>query len=277
VLDRYNAGADQIPASKLDLAREDFISAMMRLAEEQIPNNPHTALVEEILPKWQVAGSTPATAEHLTSRRHRFRWASAEERAKQAEARKQARLQIIEKWTLRFWLVGTDGKPADWIVKYAELLCQTLSGERRDGATRLGHPSGDRGPAIMLLPVLMKDPFPRDNEPFAEFKKRARHAVTAHLKRLEKTHALKNAVAPVAAKLAASPSPRKLDHCRWLVLYQCCAWTLADIKEKYGQHVNDDNAIWKGVQRKAQVLGIKLRPKRSNLTKQQPEGPKNAS
>jgi hypothetical protein len=48
------------PANKLDTARKDFFLAMMELAEEWIPNNPHTALVEEVLPKWRDAGSTPA-------------------------------------------------------------------------------------------------------------------------------------------------------------------------------------------------------------------------
>ena len=54
--------AVRTPANKLDTARQDFFLAMEQLAEEQVPNNPHTALVEEVLPKWRDAGSTPPPA-----------------------------------------------------------------------------------------------------------------------------------------------------------------------------------------------------------------------
>jgi hypothetical protein len=255
VAKRQNPGAHQRRASKLDTARKDFISAMKELAEERIPNNPQTALVEEVFPKWRDAGSTPAA----TSPRFRFRTGThIDEENKRARRR-----EIIEEWARRFWLLGTNGEPADWIVAYAEELCQEPSGEWRDGPIRLGG-LGHPGPGFNQLSLPMKDPEPRPGEAFADFRKRARHALTVYLDHLERTYGPNKAVAPARPKIAGNPSPRSPEHFRWLVLFQCCKWKLSKIHAAYGQAVGNPEdkeftAIYLAIKRKAELLEISLR------------------
>jgi hypothetical protein len=243
----------QTPANKLNTARKDFISAMKELAEEQIPNNPHTALVEEVLPEWRIAGSKPAPA----TARFRFQTGTSNEAAKRAARRRK----IIEQWARRFWLLGTDGEPADWIVAHAEELCQKLSCEWRDGPTRLGHPNVHPGQGFHQLSFHMTDASPRPGEAFADFRKRARQALTVYLRHLESTYGLKKAVVRAGPKIAGNFSPRSLEHFRWLVLYQCCKWKVDEIRAVSG-HIEFD-AVYTAIALKADSLQISLRPSRA--------------
>src|SRR5262249_55542269 len=86
-------------------ARQDFFLTMIELAEEQIPNNPHTALVEEVLLQWKTAG-TKAT-NPTPYKRFRFRPSDMKEAEKQAARRKE----IIEEWARRFWLWAPAAPP----------------------------------------------------------------------------------------------------------------------------------------------------------------------
>jgi hypothetical protein len=182
------------------------------------------------------------------------------------------RREIIEEWARRFWLLGTDGEPADWIVAYAGDLCQKLSGEWREGRTtlsQLNSVSGPRqlGPWIGALVIPMTDPTPRDGEAFANFRKRARNAFAVHLHQLESTHGRNNAVVPVAPQSAADYGPKKL-HFRWFVLYQCCKWKLSRIHAESGYSVGnlaakDFNVIYQAIKRKATLVQLSLRVARA--------------
>jgi hypothetical protein len=259
------AKAVRTPANKLDTARQDFFLAMQQLAEEQIPNNPYSALVEDVLSKWRDAGSTPGPT--TPGKRFRFRTSDINEAAKRTGRRRA----IIEEWARRFWLLGTDGEPADWIVAYAEVLCQKLSGEWRDGPTMLSQLNSVSGPRqldpwIGALVIPMTDPTPREGERFAHFKKRARHALTVHLHQLESTHGRNNAVVPVTPQ-SADYGPKKL-YFRWLVLYQCCKWKLSQIHAASGYSVGnpkakDFNAIYQAIKRTAALLQLSLRVARA--------------
>jgi hypothetical protein len=256
------------PADKLRMAQQDFILAMYELGDQGIPNNPLSALVEEVLREWQSAGTvSPGTPK-------RFRYLSSEQSDAIGAARRERRKQIIEDWARRFWLLGTDRQPADWIVAYAQKLCQKLSGEWREGPTRLGRLNsapGEPAPAhkwIGLLAIPMADPDPREGEPFCEFKKRARRALTVHLRALA-TKQVRQFTAPRPPKVVSKIESHRLDHFKWLVLFQCCEWQQHRILTKYS-YVGSYQAISVAIRRTAALLGISVRQVRAaNLTQQE--------
>jgi hypothetical protein len=256
--------AKRPPASpsgtEVEAARLNFIVAMHELANEDIPNNPLSTLVQEVWPEWQRSGANPVTIST------RFRYISAKERRDREATTCGRRREIIEQWARRFGLVS-GVEPADWIVSYAENLCLKLSGELREEPTTLGQHGSAQDqkrqapPWLGGLLVPMADPYQREGESIAQFKKRARRALTVHL------HAFAGKRDP---KLTASEGkkrtgkcePQKLDHFKWLVLFQCCRRKLREIRANH-THIDSDQAIWLGVKRMAALVGITLRSKRT--------------
>jgi hypothetical protein len=261
---RTAARRHQSPGDKLQKARNDFILAMQQLAEERIPDDPHSALVEVAFPAWRDAGRTSKSSSD--SRRFRFR---PEQQHADERAKLELRKQILNAWARYFWLVDKDRQPVDWILEYAEARCQKLSGEWRAGPTRLGRLLGERStshPWIGALVIPMIDPRPGKGELFADFKKRARHALTVHLLHWERRNVQGEGASPTA-NCAAENKAKSLHHYRWLVLYQCCRWKLEKIQAEFGSTVGNPKdkeftAIWLGLSRKAELLRLLLRPAR---------------
>lgn len=249
-------------------ARNDFILAMQQLAEERIPNNPHSALVELAFPAWRDAGRTRKNSSDPRPFRYRPKQQHADERAK-LELRKQ----ILESWSRYFWLVRKDDQPLDWILQLAEEFCQKSSGEWRAGPTPLGQLSSASGqsklpePLIPELRIPMADPWPREDEQFPEFKKRARDALKANLRSLARRYS--QAVRP---SRQGTPKAEPHDHFKWLVLSQCCGWKLAQIRLKFS-YVGSNAAISLGIKRAAELLGM---ARRSELRKTLSKTPKSA-
>jgi len=244
------------PADKLKAAQLDFILAMQQLAAEGVPNNPLSVLIEEVYQEWRRAGhSTPG--EH-----DRFRYSSlAETQAREQQrtakeaARREQQMRLIDKWARKYWLVGTDGKPANWIVAYAEELCRRLSGEQREGPVTLGGlNSATGGPSLPLIGALiipMADPQRQGGESSSEFKKRVRSAVTNRLNKLDTSNRVKSAT---PKRQNSIRKPHELDHYKWLLLRRC-GWKLKDIRKKY-PYVDSAQAIRQGIQRKGALLGL---------------------
>jgi hypothetical protein len=240
---------------------------MAQLADDGLPNSPYSVLVQEVVPEWQQAGATHTNSPSETPTRFRFR----PEQSRAAEKVKlEHRKLLVEVWARYFRLVGADDQPLDWIVPYAEDLCQKRSGEFRDRPimTTLGQLASGAGlpRSDVALTLPMTDPFQGDGESLAQFKKRVRRAVAAYFEA-----AVRDSMRPPQRKSAKTVGKRdNLMHSKWLILFQSCGWTLAKIRNEYGRHIaqDDTTAIWHGIERKAQLLGIKLRhPKQKNLTK----------
>jgi hypothetical protein len=103
----------------------------------------------------------------------------------------------------------------------------------------------------------MNQPDQLEDETLQDFKSRARKAFNVYLKGLS----LRKQIRPDRRKrVMPKRKEPKLDHYEWLVLYQCCGWRLAQIREHY-PHVGTLPAIWMGIRDKAGILRLALRPR----------------
>jgi hypothetical protein len=232
--------------------------------------NPWNRLRWEAFPKWQEA-MDPTPPPHSDQLRRVYRGYLA---AKEDAARREAACKaILEAWAIECWLVEQTGgpalKPAGWIVEEAQDCCQLWN--RPAGGDTPGSLAGSVGTAFSKglppppwlepfggLTIPMDNPRRRDDETWPDFKKRARKALTRHLKRMSGGKDPWPAV-PKTLQVPKARSP-KLDHFEWLVLYQCCAWRLAAIRALY-PHVGTDSAIYMGLKEKADLIGLALRPR----------------
>jgi hypothetical protein len=257
-------------------ARKSFFLAMEELHDHNITPNPWKAL-RKVFPVWHEQRRTQPTwhRRHVTRPAgQRPGYVSTEERTLIGQQQREAARKILEQWARRFGLVTEDdrGKPvaAGWVLGLAETSFEQWAGMASDHSDypRIGPPLSELSVAqrkqllggFLIIP--MAEPLRLAEESWSQFKKRARAALTLYLRRGERTLDAKTS-AKGSSGLAGKRKAQQHDHYVWLVLYQCCQWTLKRIMEEYGPHVSSEQAIWNGISNKARLIGIRLRPKGS--------------
>lgn len=110
----------------------------------------------------------------------------------------------------------------------------------------------------------MDHAIPYPGEPWRQFDKRARKALTAHLRLLRHTRDLAAPKDFGINRKTARRRSRKSEasvHFEWLILFQCCRWPLNKIWENTFPQVGerDGRAIWQGLSDKAKLLNLELR------------------
>jgi hypothetical protein len=284
------------PDAKQADARRLVITAMLELQEvgyagKPVENNPVQRLQNEVWPLWHLANYGPLPDATASSRSDRLR---------QREAARNAASDALAFWARQCWLMvpversepGPDFSylddalagsgelqfasavevPAGWIIAEAEELCASWSAEFIGPHPRwwqavkvvenvpVQQPFAPRS----TLTFSMKDPCRQPSESRRQFDRRARRALNEHLAMLDETS---GASVPAPEPIAGSRPPAKLrrklkalDHYLWLVLYQCCGWSLKRIGTVPYQVT--ENGIWKGAAEAAAAAGLKLRTKR---------------
>jgi hypothetical protein len=245
----------------LNLERQRLFLAMQELHQDAVPGNPLTALLNETV--------TALAASESMSSAETFRYLGLEETRRRERLRERTRRRILEKWARDAQLLNADGQPAAWIVDYAQRVWASankqpeLAGRPRSIFDPTSEPDDwyplGRGvppnQSIGILEVPMADPYQQVGEPFAEFKKRARKALTRYFSTLARRHPRSTSqkeMNPVSQKQVG------LDHHKWFLLFQCCRWKQTEIRSKY-PHVHSPQAISNGIRRIANTLGLSVR------------------
>jgi hypothetical protein len=255
----------RLKPSKSDIARTCFLQALHDIERHGIEGNPLQVLKQDVLSK---LSDIKKNSEGRSAYERRF--------YSDVAACKQAFSEALDHWARDCWLVvpsrtGTGVIPAKWVLTYAKALCdEWIEGRSGSGVmpwwTRQFQLPAEGQGGVLCIP--MDDPSCRPDEPLKDFKKRVRKAVTAYLRNREAGRSL-DAPLPLSNGRKASgdipgtQTPR-LDHYKWLVLYQCCRWSLEVIREESPRlgtaSLLTTVGIWRGVQRAAALVGLKLRP-----------------
>lgn len=239
------------------IARLDFFLAAHNLYELGIPKNPLYTLKDEAWPLWNDAlcrGSADREAFSKVSY-----VLGKEVRAKEEERERRARVkaeEILANWAKKYGLVDGDGVPAEWVLSYVRHLCEGWSGKLPVQSSEAPLPLSSHSTSPPpYLGVYMENPSQQAHESWKQFETRARKALKLKLRETRKM----NKRTP---KNAGSPIEPNLAHFEWLILYQCCGLMQKEIIElpRYVM-TGTEQAISQGLNRKARLVGIGVRPK----------------
>ena len=253
---------------KAELARTQFLLASLNLALQGIHGSPWLILRDHVFPKWKEI-LNPKGSGPMRYLDYLERQAGSAHRT--AEAR-----SLLDSWATDCWLVERVDHsmlaPAGWIVDEAWRCCEQWDRPRGANygveaipfladmdAGPLVPPPSTPGVGSSVLIVPMDNPSRGGDESWPAFRRRARNALNLHLRRL----ALRESASRATPKGARNIKTRayKLDHFDWLVLYQCCNWSLLQIQREY-PYVTTVQAVWMGLSEKALLIGLAIRPKR---------------
>lgn len=261
------------PRSDVQLARQEFIFALNRIAQRRIPGNPWQRLKDETWPEWN-------RTFHPTTPPGRRRYVTENERL-QLDALLAARQGVSassKKKLLRAWAescgLGSEdaGKftPAQWLMTTAEQLCEGWSAgsvgmvalsEGNSPSEQVANPLGQPKylPPLNCIPVPIDFPNGSDRGAWKTFRKRVRATVTQWLNNAQREHQ----APPDPTLERCREGQNTTDHFDWLVLYQCCGWKLTDIGASYHlPHQAIESfapTIATALKRKAKLIGITVR------------------
>jgi hypothetical protein len=260
-------------SAKQEKAQINFLRALLEIytsgyAEETVTGNPLQILRDKVWPMWHAAMHEPVP----TKRRRNYLDFLAERDSTDVGVSEQ-----FARWAADCSLVESDqdDKPAGWVIAYANQICRAWSktelgqDEPLWWARRFRQSSGIETEGAVTLPsvestvarssgmfVPMDYPSPRLDEPWKEFRRRAKSALVAHLLILEHTQHFTVPEAIGNSRRAAGIPRRKrdgLEHYRYLALYQCCGWSLKRIA---APHRLTEQAVSQGLREKAALVGL---------------------
>jgi hypothetical protein len=264
---------EPVNGPKREKARIQFLSAALKIAraDDHVYGNPWDVLLVDYFPRWQAVRRPETFSLSGTDGVSRRRYQTYAESRLEDNRFQAERRGILEEWATELCLVEQRDEitqPANWVVEEAQKSCEVWSRPEGaesapavwfrslGGATHLAAPPG----WIESVVIPMESARRGDDETWKAFAKRLRRAVKIYVRTLAREERKKQRT-PKKERVPGKRSRHELDHFEWLVLFQCCGWRLKDIREVY-PHVSSLDAIWKGLQSKAQLIGLTVRPKR---------------
>lgn len=192
---------------------------------------------------------------------------------------------MIDEWATECWLVEADQngvlRPARWAVEYAQQLCEGWSRTKLGQDNPLWWQKGLRekraaGNDCEVSPdVAIWIEAPRPGESPKDYRRRVRPAINAQLHIIEHTSDFGGIGAKGKGRKKRLRKRDGLEHYRYLVLYQCCKWSLKMIIESAKPEELSGQRISQGYRSAAKLVGLQVRPK--SVKKEPPKSAQNGS